>query len=97
VYTIAIVCFAATFIVTGRLQDAKGPRVWAFLGALLVGGGFTLSSMTRSVTFLYLAFGAIFGIGNGFGYAAPTPVASKCRAVQVRPDTAVDRDAARRQ
>jgi len=77
VYTIAIVCFAATFIAAGKLQDAKGPRVCAFLGALLVGGGFALSSLTRSVEFLYLAFGAIVGIGNGFGYSAPTPVASK--------------------
>ena len=77
VYTIAIVCFAATFIVAGKLQDAKGPRICAFLGALLVGGGFVLSSFTTSVTFLYVAFGVIVGVGNGFGYAAPTPVASK--------------------
>jgi OFA family oxalate/formate antiporter-like MFS transporter len=77
VYTIAIVCFAATFIVAGKLQDSKGPRICAFLGALLVGGGFALSSLTTSVTFLYVAFGVIVGMGNGFGYAAPTPVASK--------------------
>jgi MFS transporter, OFA family, oxalate/formate antiporter len=77
VYTIAIVCFAATFIIAGRLQDAKGPRICAFLGALLVGGGFALSSLTTSVTFLYVAFGVIVGVGNGFGYSAPTPVASK--------------------
>src|SRR5262245_66554802 len=77
VYTIAIVCFAATFIVAGKLQDAKGPRVCAFLGALLVGGGFALSSVTTSLTFLYIAFGVIVGVGNGFGYSAPTPVASK--------------------
>jgi OFA family oxalate/formate antiporter-like MFS transporter len=77
VYTIAIVCFAATFIVAGKLQDAKGPRICAFLGALLVGGGFALSSLTTSVAFLYVAFGVIVGMGNGFGYAAPTPVASK--------------------
>ncbi len=77
VYTIAIVCFAATFIVAGKLQDAKGPRICAFLGALLVGGGFALSSFTTSITFLYVAFGVIVGVGNGFGYAAPTPVASK--------------------
>jgi len=77
VYTIAIVCFAATFILAGKLQDAKGPRICAFLGALLVGGGFALSSLTTSVTFLYVAFGVIVGIGNGFGYSAPTPVASK--------------------
>jgi len=77
VYTIAIVCFAATFIAAGKLQDAKGPRICAFLGALFVGGGFALSSLTTSVGFLYVAFGVIVGIGNGFGYAAPTPVASK--------------------
>jgi OFA family oxalate/formate antiporter-like MFS transporter len=77
VYTIAIVCFAATFIIAGRLQDAKGPRVCAFLGALLVGGGFALSSLTTSLLFLYSAFGVVVGIGNGFGYSAPTPVASK--------------------
>jgi OFA family oxalate/formate antiporter-like MFS transporter len=77
VYTIAIVCFAATFIFAGKLQDAKGPRICAFLGALLVGGGFALSSFTTSVTFLYVTFGVLVGIGNGFGYSAPTPVASK--------------------
>ena len=77
VYTIAIVCFAATFIIAGKLQDAKGPRVCAFLGALLVGGGFALSSLTTSLFFLYGAFGVVVGIGNGFGYSAPTPVASK--------------------
>ncbi len=77
VFTIAIVAFAATFIAAGKLQDAKGPRICAFLGAVLVGGGFALASLTTSLTFLYLAFGLIVGIGNGFGYSAPTPVASK--------------------
>jgi len=77
VFTIAIVAFALTFIVAGKLQDAKGPRICAFLGAVLVGGGFALASLTTSLTFLYLAFGLIVGVGNGFGYAAPTPVASK--------------------
>jgi len=77
VYTIAIVCFAVSFILAGQVQDRKGPRICAFLGALLVGGGFMLSSLTTSLPFLYVAFGVIVGVGNGFGYAAPTPVASK--------------------
>jgi OFA family oxalate/formate antiporter-like MFS transporter len=77
VYTIAIVSFALTFIVAGRLQDARGPKIGAFLGAVLVGGGFALCSLTTSLAFLYLAFGVVVGVGNGFGYAAPTPVASK--------------------
>jgi OFA family oxalate/formate antiporter-like MFS transporter len=77
VFTIAIVAFAVTFILAGKLQDARGPRICAFLGAVLVGGGFALASLTTSLTFLYVAFGLVVGIGNGFGYSAPTPVASK--------------------
>src|SRR5215472_6949016 len=68
-YTIAVVSFAVTFVLAGRLQDARGPKICAFLGALLVGGGFVLSSQTTSLAFLYLAFGLVVGIGNGFGYA----------------------------
>jgi MFS transporter, OFA family, oxalate/formate antiporter len=77
VYTIAIVCFALTFVVAGRIQDIKGPRICAFLGGLFVSAGFVLASFTTSLTMLYLFYGVIVGIGNGFGYATPTPVGSK--------------------
>jgi OFA family oxalate/formate antiporter-like MFS transporter len=77
VYTIAIVTFALTFIVAGRIQDLKGPKICAFLGGLLVSAGFFLSSYTSSLLFLYLTFGVVVGLGNGFGYATPIPVASK--------------------
>src|ERR1051325_9293572 len=52
VYTIAVVCFALTFIVAGRLQDLKGPKLCAFLGGVLVSGGFLLASFTTSLTTL---------------------------------------------
>ena len=77
VYTIAIVCFALAFIVAGRIQDLKGPKICAAVGGLLVSGGFLLSSQTSSLTTLYIYFGVIVGIGNGFGYATPMPVGSK--------------------
>lgn len=77
VYTIAVVCFALTFIAAGRLQDVKGPKICAFLGGLLVSAGFFLASFTTSLVTLYVFFGVVVGIGNGFGYSAPTPVASK--------------------
>jgi MFS transporter, OFA family, oxalate/formate antiporter len=77
VYTIAIVCFALTFIAAGRLQDRKGPQVCAFLGGLFVSAGFVLASFTSSLVMLYVFYGVIVGIGNGFGYSAPTPVGSK--------------------
>jgi OFA family oxalate/formate antiporter-like MFS transporter len=77
VYTIAVVTFATTFVVAGRMQDARGPRLCAFLGTLLVSLGFFLASFTGSLWFLYLTFGILAGAGNGFGYATPMPVASK--------------------
>jgi MFS transporter, OFA family, oxalate/formate antiporter len=76
-FTIAIVAFAATFVAAGRLQDRRGPRVCGLLGATLVGGGFILASFTTSLVSLYMFIGLIVGVGNGFGYAAPIPVASK--------------------
>ena len=76
VFTIAIVTFAITFIFAGRMQDVRGPRLCAFLGAVLVSLGFFLASLTASLAYLYLIF-AVVGAGNGFGYATPMPVASK--------------------
>ena len=76
VFTIAIVTFAVTFIFAGRMQDVRGPRLCAFLGAVLVSLGFFLASFTTSLAYLYLIF-AVVGAGNGFGYATPMPVASK--------------------
>src|SRR5580704_9876757 len=76
-YTIAVVTFALTFIIAGRIQDRRGPRLCAFLGTIFVSAGFFLSAYTTSLTFLYLTLGFIVGIGNGFGYSTPIPVASK--------------------
>src|SRR4029078_9747708 len=75
--TRAVVCFAASFIVAGRLQDMKGTKLCAAIGGVLVSMGFLLASQTTSLMTLYMAFGVMVGIGNGFGYATPTPVGSK--------------------
>jgi len=76
-FTIAIVTFALSFIVAGRIQDVRGPRICAAIGATLVGLGFILTSFTSSLAYLYVTFGFIVGLGNGFGYATPIPVGSK--------------------
>src|SRR5205085_4683374 len=58
-------------------QDAHGPGICAFLGAVLVSAGFFVASFTTSLLFLYMIFGIVVGAGNGFGYSTPMPVASK--------------------
>ena len=77
VYTIAVVCFAATSLPPAVCRIARDRRFCAYIGGLLVSAGFFLASFTTSLTTLYIFFGVIVGVGNGFGYATPTPVASK--------------------
>jgi len=77
IFTIAVVVFALTFIVAGRLQDKLGPFWISLTGAVLVSLGFFLCAYTTSLTYLFICFGVIGGLGNGFGYATPIPVMSK--------------------
>jgi MFS transporter, OFA family, oxalate/formate antiporter len=77
VFTIAVVVFALTFILAGRLQDKKGPFWVSIAGGVLVSVGFFLSAYTSSLNYLFICFGAIGGLGNGFGYATPIPVMAK--------------------
>jgi len=77
VFTIAVVVFALTFILAGRLQDKFGPFWVSLTGGVLVSLGFFLCAFTHSLTYLYVCFGVIGGLGNGFGYATPIPVMAK--------------------
>jgi OFA family oxalate/formate antiporter-like MFS transporter len=77
VFTIAVVVFALSFILAGRLQDKFGPFWVSLVGGLLVSLGFFLCSYTHSLNYLYVCFGVIGGLGNGFGYATPIPVMAK--------------------
>ena len=77
VFTWAVVVFAISFIVAGRLQDKLGPFKISIMGCILLTAGFLLSAKTTSLTYLIVCFGVIVGIGNGFGYATPIPVMAK--------------------
>ena len=77
VFTIAVVVFAISFVVAGRIQDKIGPLVCSVVGGVLVSLGFFLCSYTTNLTYLYVCFGVIGGLGNGFGYATPIPVMAK--------------------
>ena len=77
IFTIAIFVFAISFVLAGRLQDKKGPFWISVTGGVLVSIGFFLSSWTTTLGWVFFWFGAIGGIGNGFGYATPIPVMAK--------------------
>ena len=77
VFTIAVVVFALTFIVAGRLQDKCGLFWVSLTGAILVSLGFFLCAFTHSLMYLFICFGVIGGLGNGFGYSTPIPVMAK--------------------
>src|SRR5207247_728219 len=64
-------------VVAGRVQDKYGPLYCSLAGGILVSLGFYLCSYTTSLTYLFICFGVIGGLGNGFGYATPIPVMAK--------------------
>src|SRR6266478_5211350 len=77
VFTIAVIVFALSFVVAGGIQDKFGPLACSLAGGILVSLGFYLCSYTTSLGYLYVCFGVIGGLGNGFGYATPIPVMAK--------------------
>ena len=77
VFIIAVIVFALSFILAGRLQDKIGPFKISLVGAIFVSLGFFLCSYADSLTKFFLFFGVLGGLGNGFGYATPIPVMSK--------------------
>src|SRR5215467_11775827 len=77
VFTVAVIVFAITFVIAGRIQDRFGPAYCSLAGGILVSLGFYLSAYTTTLTYLIICFGVIGGLGNGFGYATPIPVMAK--------------------
>ncbi|MDZ7330801.1 MAG: OFA family MFS transporter [candidate division KSB1 bacterium] len=75
---IGVIGLAAAF--GGILVDRKGPRLVATIGGVLFGLGTLLAGYGDKIGnlwLLYLGFGLIAGLGNGFGYV--TPIATLIR------------------
>lgn len=74
----AVIGVSAAF--GGTLVDKKGPRFVATIGGILFGSGVLIAGLADQVGnlyLLYLGFGIIGGLGNGFGYV--TPIATLIR------------------
>jgi OFA family oxalate/formate antiporter-like MFS transporter len=64
----------------GTLVDKKGPRFVATIGGVLFGIGTLIAGFadqTGNIWLLYLGYGVIAALGNGFGYV--TPIATLIR------------------
>ena len=75
---IGVIGLSAAF--GGTLVDKKGPRYVASIGGILFGIGTLLAGLADqigSIWLMYLGFGLIAGLGNGFGYV--TPIATLIR------------------
>jgi OFA family oxalate/formate antiporter-like MFS transporter len=73
--SIFVLGFAAFF--GGLWLNRKGPRIVALTGGALYGLGVFLASFSHSLSWLYLSYGLIGGIGLGFGYIVPVAVLVK--------------------
>src|SRR5712671_2624641 len=73
--SIFVLGFAAFF--GGLWLNRKGPRIVALTGGALYGLGVFLASFSHSLSWLYLTYGVIGGIGLGFGYIVPVAVLVK--------------------
>jgi OFA family oxalate/formate antiporter-like MFS transporter len=73
--SIFVLGFAAFF--GGLWLNHKGPRVVALTGGVLYGLGVFLASFSHKLSWLYLTYGVIGGIGLGLGYIVPVAVLVK--------------------
>jgi MFS transporter, OFA family, oxalate/formate antiporter len=77
VFAVAVVLFAASLLVAGRLQDRFGPFWISVTGSISITLSFFLFAHTSSLLNLYFFYGVLGGIGNGFGYGTVVPVIAK--------------------
>lgn len=76
-YSLSLLVFSFTMIISGRIQDKIGPRITTYIGGLLVFIGFMIIAFSKSYIIWLLGYGLFIGMGIGFGYAAITPVVIK--------------------
>ncbi len=71
--------FIGTFL-GGRIQDRRGPRTVAVIGAVIYGLGVVVASFARDAAHLHLlviGYGVLAGFGLGFAYIVPIAMLQK--------------------
>ena len=57
-------------LITGKLCTIFGPRLVIATGAVLCAGGLLLTTQVTSITWMYLTYGGLFGLGSSCIYIA---------------------------
>ena len=76
-FTISIFMLGISAFFGGLWLNRKGPRIVALTGGALYGLGVFLAGFSHSLSWLYLSYGLIGGIGLGLGYIVPVAVLVK--------------------
>src|ERR1700719_209091 len=76
-FTISIFVLGVAAFFGGLWLTRKGPRIVALTGGALYGLGVFLASFSTRISWLYLTYGVIGGIGLGFAYIVPVAVLVK--------------------
>lgn len=61
-FSICVLTFAAVMVFAGRIQDLKGPRFPAIVGACLMGGGFLVAGLMSSPIVFFIAHSLFAGL-----------------------------------
>jgi OFA family oxalate/formate antiporter-like MFS transporter len=70
-YSISLLSFSLSTILSGRIHLKIGPRYTTLIGGILYTGGIFLSAYATSPFILYLTYGVMAGAGVGFVYVCP--------------------------
>jgi OFA family oxalate/formate antiporter-like MFS transporter len=70
-------CLLSPLLLPGACRTSSGPSGSRSPARVLVSLGFFLCAYTTSLMYLFICFGVIGGLGNGFGYSTPIPVMAK--------------------
>jgi len=76
-YSVSVLVFSFSMILTGKIQDKIGPRRAIIIGGFLIGFGLFLISQSTDYIIWVLGFGIMLGLGVAFCYASITPTAMK--------------------
>lgn len=68
VYTVANSVGPITMISGGWVNDKFGPKKVIFIGGLMFGAGMFISGYAKSIEFLMISYGLLYGLGLGMAY-----------------------------